>query len=298
MADEARAALIGAAKALSRAVTIQAGPVQLSLSDLFNVAEVDDALANLIAGFNEAIEACEKGTGNVVVVIDDLDRCLPESAIQILESLKLFLDGAQCIFVLAVDREALADAIRSRYPGAGDAIGRDYLDKIVQVPFNIPTPTVNNLWRMVAGTIGNINEQSRALVELGVKGNPRRLIRIANSVAVARRFQTVEGFSDQVPRTLLLWLTVLKITFPRFYEFAALTPVVLIEFANRVAAGSTDSRSLVGVGASAWIRWHEDSSLQDFIRDSNRIVGSENSPWKVTPSQMSNAFALVQLAAQ
>jgi hypothetical protein len=57
---------------------------------------------------------------NFVFLIDDLDRCLPEKAVETLESIKLFLDVEGCVFVLAIDDEVVERGIAHRY--------RDYLD--------------------------------------------------------------------------------------------------------------------------------------------------------------------------
>src|SRR5262249_20371357 len=51
----------------------------------------------------------------LVVIIDDVDRCLPEKAIQVLESIKLFLDVEGCVFLLAVDRDIVEKAITVKY---------------------------------------------------------------------------------------------------------------------------------------------------------------------------------------
>ena len=51
----------------------------------------------------------------LVVFIDDLDRCLPERAIQVLEALKLFLCVRGGVFILGLDREAIEAAIATRF---------------------------------------------------------------------------------------------------------------------------------------------------------------------------------------
>ena len=52
----------------------------------------------------------------VYVLIDDLDRCLPETALQIFEAIKLFLDSEQCAYVVAVDRAVIRRGLELRYP--------------------------------------------------------------------------------------------------------------------------------------------------------------------------------------
>lgn len=50
-----------------------------------------------------------------VVLIDDLDRCLPEKAVEMLESIKLFLDIPAFAFVIGVDNEVIERGIMHRY---------------------------------------------------------------------------------------------------------------------------------------------------------------------------------------
>jgi len=56
---------------------------------------------------------------NFVFLIDDLDRCLPENTLKMLESIKLFLDVPSCAFVLAVDDDVVERGVVHHY--------RDYL---------------------------------------------------------------------------------------------------------------------------------------------------------------------------
>jgi len=83
----------------------------------------------------------------IVVLVDDLDRCLPEKAIQILESVKLFLNVAGFSFVLAVDDEVVERGIAHRYRAyvPGDSTpsmnapisGAEYLEKVVHLPVHL-----------------------------------------------------------------------------------------------------------------------------------------------------------------
>ncbi len=56
-----------------------------------------------------------------VFLIDDLDRCLPENTLKMLESIKLFLDVAGCSFVLAVDDDVVERGVEHHY--------RDYIQR-------------------------------------------------------------------------------------------------------------------------------------------------------------------------
>ena len=80
----------------------------------------------------------------VVVLVDDLDRCLPDTVVDTLETMRLFLSVPKMSFVIAADEDRVEDALRDRYPAdnqsAGDAEepARLYLHKIVQTTLRIP----------------------------------------------------------------------------------------------------------------------------------------------------------------
>ena len=83
-----------------------------------------------------------EGIDTLVVFIDDLDRCLPATIIETFEAIRLFLAVPKTAFVIAADERIIRYAIRSRYPAeAGVDLGRDYLEKIVQIPVRVPPLT-------------------------------------------------------------------------------------------------------------------------------------------------------------
>ena len=51
----------------------------------------------------------------VVVVVDDLDRCLSDTVIAVLEAIKLFLSVPKMAFLVAADETAVKNAIAVRY---------------------------------------------------------------------------------------------------------------------------------------------------------------------------------------
>lgn len=83
-----------------------------------------------------------------VILIDDLDRCLPETTISILEGIKNHLSVEGCVFVMALNARVVYQAIRRKYPGA-EVDGREYLEKILNFSFYVPEPDKANLQRWV-----------------------------------------------------------------------------------------------------------------------------------------------------
>jgi len=77
----------------------------------------------------------------LVVFIDDLDRCLPDTVIATLEAIKLFLFVDDTAFIIGADENLVQHAVKLRFPeveGSKLDVGRNYLEKLVQIPIRIP----------------------------------------------------------------------------------------------------------------------------------------------------------------
>ncbi|KAA0085576.1 P-loop ATPase [Mycolicibacterium sp. P9-64] len=99
-----------------------------------------------MAGFKRAFETLVDGlpnTDRVVVLVDDLDRCLPPAVMATLEGIKLFLAVPKMAFVIAADQEMVRDSIAASLgeSNRSGAFATRYLDKIVQLPVTLPRLT-------------------------------------------------------------------------------------------------------------------------------------------------------------
>lgn len=86
--------------------------------------------------FEEAL--AEMGI-TLVVLIDDLDRCLPETTISTLEAVRLFLFLKNTAFVVAADTEMIKHAVRKHFDGVDDDLVTNYFDKLIQIPIRVPS---------------------------------------------------------------------------------------------------------------------------------------------------------------
>ena len=74
----------------------------------------------------------------LVVLIDDLDRCLPETTISTLEAIRLFLFLKRTAFVIAADDQMIKHAVKRHFQGVEDDLVTNYFDKLIQVPIRVP----------------------------------------------------------------------------------------------------------------------------------------------------------------
>lgn len=97
-------------------------------------------VAETIEQFERDFEALlqKVDVSHIVVLIDDLDRCASNKVIETFETIKLFLNTPRCTFVIGADPQRIEQAVSEVYGVSDSRRTKDYLEKIVQLPFNIP----------------------------------------------------------------------------------------------------------------------------------------------------------------
>lgn len=126
------------------------------LSDIVKKQPEDDV--TLVREFREDFKEMidKSGLKKLVVIIDDLDRCTPDRIIENLEAIKLFLNVDKTAFIIGADPRVVRHAIEHRYKTDGienandpnsrnQRIVSDYLEKLIQLPYNLPKLTDNEV---------------------------------------------------------------------------------------------------------------------------------------------------------
>jgi predicted KAP-like P-loop ATPase len=112
------------------------------------------------------------------VFIDDLDRTDPTVVPKLLLALRELLDVPKFVFVLAFDRGTVSRAL-AEYNTAWGPSGEAFLEKIIDFPFELPTPTPGQVKALAVRQFGELcpfvpldrlNEVAALLPD-----NPRRL---------------------------------------------------------------------------------------------------------------------------
>ena len=116
------------------------------LEEILNKFKKDEKTRTEIKNFREEFKQLlqKSNVENVVVFIDELDRCLPDTVLEVFEAMRLFLFVEGMSFVIGADERLIQYSIKSKYkevPGNNLDIGKEYLEKVIQYPLYIPQLT-------------------------------------------------------------------------------------------------------------------------------------------------------------
>jgi uncharacterized protein YjbI with pentapeptide repeats len=168
----------------------------------------------------------------IVIFIDDLDRCTPDRALELLESIKTFFDIEGIIYVLGIDPATIDPIIKTKYGEKSKIDGMHYLQKIVQLPVPIPVwnaPDLSNTIRNMISSTGIpkpdvkeiLNETNTELIINAAQPNPRDIKRFINSIILSRYIykQSIKDIEKIIAVQAFYfrgsgWLTFLKLLIP------------------------------------------------------------------------------------
>ncbi len=122
----------------------------------------------------------DAGIEQLVVLIDDLDRCLPDTAIETLEAIRLFVFTSRTAFVIAADEAMIEYAVRKHFPDLPETTGprdyaRNYLEKLIQIPFRIPAlgETETRIYVTLLLTGAEVGENDKGYANLIIAARER-----------------------------------------------------------------------------------------------------------------------------
>lgn len=153
----------------------------------------------------------ESKISKLVVIIDDLDRCLPDTIIDTLEAIKLFLFVKNTAFILGADEFLVKYAVRKRFPelpGERAEVGRDYLEKLVQFPVRVPplgrAAMETYIALLFTDLAPELNEEQRQQArDHAIKTNSENFSAVNFNLTIAQ-----ELFGSELPNALKEQLTI------------------------------------------------------------------------------------------
>lgn len=129
--------------ALDNMLPSKDGIVKEDLMEAIKSELTDKELREDINSFRDNFDNLlkEAQIDRLVVFIDELDRCSPDTILDTLEAIRLFLYVGRTVFIIGADERHISYAVQTKFKeieGTGIDIGKEYLEKIVQYPVRIP----------------------------------------------------------------------------------------------------------------------------------------------------------------
>jgi hypothetical protein len=197
------------------------------------IAEIKSLITGLI---NDLISDSKNPIQKVVFFVDDLDRIPPGDAVEVLEALKNIFDIPNCIFILAIDYDVVVKGLESKFGPKTEENEREFrsfFDKIIQVPFSMPTGTydIENFLVEKLKFLGiEIATEEKELYAKAVKHtigyNPRSSKRYLNSYSLINHLKEIEVDDDQPKGDDFMLFAILgiQISYPKIFRLLTQKP--------------------------------------------------------------------------
>lgn len=188
---------------------------------LETVAKAFEGPVNIRALKNSVADSL-RNAGPRLVLIDEIDRLTSDQMRSVFQLVRSIADFPQTSYLLAFDRELVADALSVEQGTSGNR----YLEKIVEVPFDIPVPDSPTLRDVLEDYVHPAFRSAEGPFDLDYWNsvyqdgmdqcirNIRDVKRLTNALAL-----TYPGISGQVNSTDIAALELLRIRFPDVYDY-------------------------------------------------------------------------------
>ncbi|MCE3227927.1 MAG: Phage exclusion protein [Bacteroidetes bacterium] len=186
----------------------------------------------------------------IVIFIDDIDRLDKSEIYSVFRLVKLTADFKHTTYILSFDEEMVASAIGERFGEGSRDAGRNFLEKIVQVPLKIPTAQPNDLKSFCTQLLDNIFDSNKIELEqseinrfviqftenvLLKLNTPRLAVRYANSLSFS-----IPLLNGEVNLVDLMLIEAVKTFYPLHYSFIKENPEYFINSYNKKYSENSD----------------------------------------------------------
>lgn len=219
----------------------------------------------------------------VLVIIDDIDRLTPEEVRQLFTVIKALADFPYVTYLLAFDREVAATAISEQTGLPGDR----YLEKIIQVPFELPSPDRIALQQALTIKLNAVfadTAQARLdsvhwhnIYRSGLEpliAVPRDVVRLANVLSV-----TYSAVCDEVNPADFIAIEALRVFLPSVYDAIRTSPEQFVGQSNIGTYDRGESKQAALAFHDGWLSSvpkHLQASTKDMVR---RLFPRLDSVW-------------------
>ncbi|MCO7226088.1 P-loop NTPase fold protein [Pleionea sp. CnH1-48] len=189
------------------------------ITDFEPTASITD---KLVSSFIELITGIFPDR-DIIILIDDLDRCSPESSLVLLDSIRILVNGLSQIkpnrvrFVVAMDQITVTEMVANKFSSLNSYEANRYMEKLFPFVFKIPTMSDESLSQFVHKKMGDMKlddtdhlyEMKEAVIEQLLDKsfrNPRLIKRCLNKICLFNRFFNGQELAPPVQSSIYLWM--------------------------------------------------------------------------------------------
>ena len=196
------------------------------------IAEIKVLISDLI---KDLVNDPRNPVKKVVFFVDDLDRIPPGDAVEVLEALKNVFDIPYCVFRLAIDYDVVVKGLEDKFGPKTEENEREFrsfFDKIIQVPFSMPTGTydIENFLVEKLKILGlEVKDDEKELytksVRFTIGYNPRSLKRYLNSFSLINHLREIKADEDSDYNDYMLFSILgIQISYPKIFRLLSQNP--------------------------------------------------------------------------
>jgi hypothetical protein len=183
----------------------------------------------------------------VVIVVDNIDRCHAEMAVELLSAIKTFLEIDCCTFIVPVDDKAIREKLKDNCPDTEEFL-RKFFDLTVRMRLHSTDQLFNFTQRLIATHQLGFPAKVASIVSQEFSKNPRRIIRFLNNLtAECEIAKAQEDLGHLKPGSVtqnvdyLAKILLIREEWPDLYETISRSPHVLKEIDNEVKTGARNA---------------------------------------------------------
>ena len=248
---------------------------------------------NLDSMYKDLRALLTKSCKKYVIIIDDIDRLLPEEMLLIFKLVKTVGRLPNFTYLLAYDRKVAEELINDEFPSID---GIHFLEKIVQTGFDVPVAPISKLSFKLRNFLTELVKDPNLVLEKHFKilynfviipsiSTPRNLVRLCDTLSVT--WKAVQGEVDTMD---FVTIEVFRLFYPKIYDFIKLNKHYLIVenfsenaynvlrdrlpifFKEELKLGNEDLENKLKVGlAELFPSLNVDSSYTQISEDINKI---------------------------
>ncbi|MHC1714410.1 MAG: P-loop NTPase fold protein [Acidaminococcaceae bacterium] len=141
----------------------------------------------------------EAGVDNVVILLDDLDRCQPKRIVETMEAIELFLSVRHTTFLILADRQVIDSAVKTKYSPKSSTRKfppNGYLEKSIDIPIYIPVLSAKDIENYLLLLVAQVSVKKASFRKLLAQIAQKKLLLRESAITLKELCEMTAAFHD------------------------------------------------------------------------------------------------------